>query len=519
VSRRPPLLSRISVRLLAFNVLLVFLPAAGFLYLGTYERQLLRMQERSMVQQARLLAAALSEQGQLQTAEAEQILRNLQRRTEARLRVIDRQGNILADSSLLGPRREPAGEDSDLEAAGRGRLLYRLGALLAGLLPGPFARPEPAQQAPESSSPARLLRRSEIRAALDGRYGAATRISSGGQRSVTLYSAIPVRSGEEVVGAVLVSQSTFRILESLYEVRLGIFRVFLVSVGAAVVLSLIVAMTIARPLQRLRRQATQILDRRGRLKGHFRGSTRSDEIGDLARALEEQTRRLRGHLELTESFASDVSHEFKNPLASIRSATEVLGDVETPAERLRFLGIVEREVARLERLVTELQEISRIDARIEDEERGVVDLAALLDQVVEGFRLRHGPRIGIDFESAGKPANVTASPERLTQMLENLLDNAAGFSPTGGLVEVGLHREGGMHRVTIADQGPGIPPEHLDQIFTRFFSHRPTAEDPRRHVGLGLAIVRALAEGYGGSVHAANRTGGGAVFELRLPAG
>ncbi|HEY4575059.1 MAG TPA: stimulus-sensing domain-containing protein, partial [Thermoanaerobaculia bacterium] len=384
--------SRISARLLLFNVLLVFLPVAGFLYLGVYERQLLEDQERAMVQQGRLLAAALADRPVLDKATASALLRRLGSRTEARLRIFGADGALLADSAGLDPRKpeEPAASRSDQPRDTRDSLLYRGAAgayriwrLLRGgrsSSGGEDLRRYPSQDLPSSAK--------AVRAALAGRYGAAVSTTGGElwRPSLTLQSAIPVRNGNAVVGAVLVSQSTVRILREIDQVRLDVLKVFLGSVGVAAILSLLLAGTITHPIRRLRDEASDLLDRRGRLRGRFGGSRRADEIGDLARALEELSHRLAAHQHALESFASDVSHELKNPLASVRSAAELLADLEDPADRERFLTLVQREVTRMERLLTAVREIGEIDARLETESPEAVDLEALLREVVEGFR-------------------------------------------------------------------------------------------------------------------------------------
>lgn len=509
----------ISIRLAAFNILLVFLPAAGFLYLDTYEEQLLQAQERSMVQQGRLLAAALSGRDELAAAEAARVLAELGQRTTARLRVFDADGEVIADSSRLGPRRAPDEPAPPVGSSVRTNLLYRLGAAAFGLLNRLLGRVEPDssgyESGPELSPPPADL---GVEAALAGRYGAAVRRSPG-QRSITLYSAIPVTGGGRVVGAVQVSQSTLHLLRDLYQVRLAIFQAFLASVLVAVVLSLFVSGTIARPLKRLYRETNELLDRRGRLRGRFTGSKRMDEIGDLARALAEQSRRLGDHVGFIESFAADVSHEFKNPLASIRTATEMLAESESPADRRRFQLMVEAEVARLQKLLSAVREITRIDAQIDAEAPLRVDLGALLAGLVEGFQARGAGRdVRCAFEAPAEPLAVLASPDRLAQACENVLDNALSFAPPGSTVEVSVARQGTEAVVRIADQGPGIPPEHLDRVFDRFFSYRPGNPAARRdHAGLGLAIVKAIVEAYGGEVAAANAGEGGAAFTIRLP--
>jgi two-component system sensor histidine kinase ChvG len=523
-------LSRISIRLLAFNVLLVFLPAAAVLTLDTYERQLLVAQERSMVQQGRLLAAALSGGDGLATAEAERVLVQLDRRLEARLRVVDPAGRVVADSAALGPRREP-GEAAEAPAAVPGSPgaspLYRLGTLLNRAWRAVAPPPELPLGGPglySAEAPGGVLSGPAVALALAGRYGADLRVTATPEGAVTtLHSAIPVLGGSPaagdprpVLGAVLVSQSTGRVLAALREVRLAVFRVFVASVAAAVVLSLLVATTILRPIGRLRREARAIVDRRGRLTGGFGGSRKLDEIGDLARALEELTGRLRRHLAATEAFAADVSHEFKNPLAAIRSATEMLAEATTPEERRRFEALALREVARLERLLSAVRQVSAIDAGVaaDDEER--VEVGELLASVVEAFRLRGGP---VELVPGGEPLVVRAAPERLAQVVESLLDNALSFSPPGGAVRVESARRDRHAVVAVSDGGPGIHPEHLERVFDRFFSFRPASGPAARdgHAGLGLAIARSIVEGCGGSLRAANRPGGGARFEVELP--
>lgn len=513
--------ARLGVRLLAFNVLLVFLPVAALLYLDVFEDKLLAAQERSMVQQGRLLAASLAERGELEREAARDILIHLDRRVTARLRVVDWDGRLLADSSRLGPRRpadgaeEPMGPPPDDP---RASWLYRAGAaLFRGVAPLFGGQPTAPTGGEEFYGRGEPLLGVEVRAALQGRYGAATRVSPG-QRSLTLYSAIPVESDGDVVGAVLISQSTYRLLQDLYEERLAIFQVFLISVGVAAVLSLLVATTIARPIHRLRVQAEEVLDRSGRLRGRFQASRRRDEIGDLARALEELSRRLESRIGFMESFAADVSHEFKNPLASIRAAAEMLSGARDQAERERYLTMVESDVARLERTLSTLREVTRLDAEVPEEERQPVDLSVLLEALAEAFRVRLGERVRIEFERCEGSVVVRADADRLGQALENLIDNASSFAPRGSALGIELTRGDGEACVRVLDQGPGIPTEHLDRIFDRFFSWRP-GEPSGDHAGLGLAIARTVVEGYGGRITAGNRTGEcGAWVEIRLPA-
>jgi len=516
VGRLSRVLSRLPVRLLAFNILLVALPVAGVLFFDTYEQQLLQAQERTMVQEGRLLAAAVAAEGRIEAAPVRAILVQLEQRHEARLRIVDANGTLLADSAALGPRRPADAEPPQAEGPRRS-WLYRIGSLPFRLLRGPGEANEAASEAVDVYEGSTTLDGPEIQRALSGRYGAVTRRLGGDRPVVVFYSAIPIRLDDKVVGAVLVSQSTARVLRSLDTVRLAVFEIFLATLAVAVVLSLVVATTIARPLARLRRQAEAVVDRRGRLRGGFAATDRRDEIGDLERALAELSRRLEVHLAHAESLASDLAHEFKNPLASIRTAAELAADTEDPDERGRLVGLVQREVARLERLISEAREVSLLDAALEHETRQQVDLEVLVEGVVEGFRLRLDGRPSLVLAVADHSPMVSADPDRLIQVLENLLDNATSFSPPDGKVTVALHADQGEAVVSVSDQGPGIPPEHLERVFDRFFSYRPNGNADRSHSGLGLAIVRTIVEGYGGSVKVAACPSGGAELILRLP--
>jgi two-component system sensor histidine kinase ChvG len=514
--------SRIGLRLLAFNLLLVFLPIAGILYLDVYEAQLLEAQERSMVQQGRIIAAALSEHEEVTSDGGRALLSRLGQRGDSRIRVYDRTAALVADSARDGgpavADRAASEASSDYEAAATGvrqRLLYRVGAWLANLrrsvrsLVGSM-RTMPAVSDRGSATPAG----SEVRAALEGRYGAATRATPG-QRSLTLYSAVPIRHKDRIIGAAVVSQSTFRILQALYEVRLRIFEIVLASVAVAIVLGLVMSQAIVRPLVRLQRAALALADRRAR-PGRFASVNRRDEIGDLARALEDQTSRLEAHIRLLESFAADVSHEFKNPLASIRTAAELLDNTDDSAERRRLIGMLTRDVDRLERLVSGVRELARIDAQLAHDALEPVDVPALLNSLVSGFE-QQGHRVRLTADVGPATPDVRATPDRLAQVFENLLQNAVSFAPAESPIEVAVSAADLWCTVAVHDRGPGIPPAHLDRVFERFFTYRPENASRRDHTGLGLAIARAIVEGYGGSIRASNRNGGGATFEVRLP--
>lgn len=494
-------LSRISFRLMAFNLLLVFLPVAGILYLGSYESKLLAAQRRALEGEARVLSAALAGASDLK-GRAREILSQRPQSEPIRLRVITTSGTVVADSGSLAPPQRRVHRN----------FLYRAGAAVLKPVLALLRANEPAL--PEAYERPDRLVGEEVLAALHGESAHAERISSD-RRSVTVSVAEPIRRQGHVIGAVVASQSTFTILQDLYTVRLGILRIFVVSVIVALILSFLVATTIVRPLRQLRLETAGILDRSGRLRSRFKGSSKRDEIGDLSRALERLTARLDERVGFIETFAADVSHEFKNPLASIRTATEMLAEVDEPAQRKRFHRMVEQEIARMESLLAGLREITLIDAQLSTETRQRLDLSALLGRIVEGFQLRERDRVAIHLETPPTPCEVEVAEDRLIQVFVNVLENAVSFS---SVVNVKVERSGRDVVVTISDQGPGIPESNLSRIFNRFFTHRPDMTKSRRsHMGLGLSIVKAIVEGYGGTITAANNPEGGATFEIRLP--
>jgi two-component system sensor histidine kinase ChvG len=513
--------SRIGLRLLAFNLLVVFVPVAGVLYLDVYETKLLQAQEREMVHQGRVLAAVLGDAAEVDREALIRTLARLERRSEARLRVFDATGALVADSDRVpaetGPQdagaypAEPA-----VPVSTRKRILYRVGARVVNAREAVSAtlrswltrspEPGPADRASGTLD-------AELREALAGRYGAATRPTPG-QRSLTLFSAVPIRHDGRVTGAVIVSQSTFRILRALYAIRLRLFEIIVASIVAAAALTTLAATTIVRPLTRLRRRADALAQRRGPQPAEFPATNRRDEIGALARALQQLTRRLDDQIARLEAFAADVAHEFRNPLASISTAAETIAASDSADERERFLQMMRRDIQRLDRLVAGTRELARLDGQIEHDVQEIVDLGELVRMLNDDAG--RPPDAAVTIRGDERAWLVRGSRERLAQAIENLLSNARAFAPAGTTIDVGFEPSTGGCRLTIADRGPGIPEAHLTQVFDRFFSYRPGG-DRREHLGLGLAIAKQVIVGYGGTISARNRAGGGAVFELELP--
>ncbi len=532
------MISKLTLRLLFFNLLLVIFPIAALLFLDTYEKQLLTSLENSMVQQGRLAAAALRDAEDLQE-EGVRLLKNMEGRLNARIRIVDSSGQLLADSSSPGiqpPRIEEPPEnrskvsriasseyidalEEEVPENIRENWLYRAAVYPLNIIRRLFSPPAAPLASAEYYSGSSLLLGPEIQAALKGYYGAYTRYSSGGQRSVNLYSALPVLKGNQVAGAVLVSRSTYRTLRDLYSLRLDMVRVFLFSLVAAVVLSLILARTITIPVKKLRDQAESFLDHRGRVQGAFRSLKNRDEIGDLSRALDGLSTDLVEYMRFMDGFSSDLSHELKNPVAAILNAAELgLEEGAGTGDRKRFLEIIRKEGGRIQRLIADLREISQVDMKLPLEEAELLDLTLLTESFVDQ-RNAALPGRSFRFESACREdVTVRVSGDRLIQCLSNLMDNALSFSLPGEEVVIRLECSGGRAELSVLDRGPGIPAGNGEKIFDRFFSDRPAGSDRREHhSGLGLSISRAIVQAYRGDLVCRNRKGGGACFTITLP--
>ena len=319
------------------------------------------------------------------------------------------------------------GQDSAPESL-RENWLYQLAVYPLNILRRLLLPPAVPLGSAEYYSNARVLDGPEIQAALEGRYGAWTRYSSGGQRSVNLYSAIPVTEAGKVEGVVLVSRSTYRILTDLYSLRLDMVRIFLFSLGAAAVLSLLLARTITIPVKKLKIQAESFLVHNGQLKGEFKQLKNRDEIGDLSRSLYSLSGKLEEHIRFISGFASDVSHEMKNPVAVLRNAVE-LAEQEDREEQEPLFSLMKREIKRIQKLLDDLRDISRLDVILESEPRQIIRLNDFLYNLIEERNTGNAGK-GIVFRFTGCPEGnprIEIAAERLHQCLVNLLDNASGF--------------------------------------------------------------------------------------------
>lgn len=368
----------------------------------------------------------------------------------------------------------------------------------------------------------------EVAAALTGTTAPIVRVTRSGEMIVTV--AVPIRRGRTILGALQLSTPGGDIDAIVRNERMAILRVFLVAAIVIVLLSILLAGTIAAPLRRLAAAADRV---RRSVKAREEipdFSQRSDEIGHLSRALRDMTNSLYGRMDAIESFAADVAHELKNPLTSLRSAVETLPLARNDTSRARLIEIVQHDVKRLDRLITDISDASRLDAELARQDSAPVDVQALVEAVVSLQNDLAGKRdqtVTLATRPLGAPHLafvVMGHDSRLGQVLTNLVDNARSFSPDGGEVRVELVAVNGRVEIVVDDDGPGIRADQAERIFERFYTDRPESEGFGNNSGLGLAISRQIAEAHGGTLKARNRTRpdgtvAGARFVVSLPGG
>ncbi len=356
----------------------------------------------------------------------------------------------------------------------------------------------------------------EVMSALSGEARRALRLDRDGH--LVLSVAVPVQDLRLVRGALMVSIGGGKIEQELSSVNIVFLELFAAVLVVTLGLSFYLARSITTPISRLAAAADKLRqsgDMSSRLQ---RLPYRNDEIGQLSESLIALTDELQKRVQATAAFAADVSHELKNPLSSLRSATETFSRAKTAAQRQKLLDVILQDVQRLDRLITDISHASRVDNEIIGHGGTVVDFANLLENFIQ-LRGQTFDKITLSFDKPDSPVMVAVNESRIVQVIDNILGNAVSFSPDKGTIIFLLRQDNsaGYAELDICDQGVGIPENRLETIFNRFYSERPRSETFGEHSGLGLSIARQIAEAHGGALTASNRPEGGACFHLRLP--
>ncbi len=520
--------SPITRRILAINIFALAVLVVGLLYEGEYRKGLINSEIAALTTQAEMVAAALGEaavggeqsQNQFLRADAaRQIIRRLSAATRTDAKLFSIAGNILADSRLLaGPggivkveELPPPAEKNSLARS----VLNKFDRLLRRLLPNDHVTKI-------SDTMTKMVLSPETRRAMKGNQGHAVRLTSPGLLSIT--AAVPVQRYKKVLGALTLTKDTSSIDDAVFEVRLDILKVFGVALLVTVLLSIYLAGSIARPIQHLAAAADHVRQGLSRNYSIPDLTRRTDEIGHLSAALKDMTEALWDRMDAIERFAADVSHEIKNPLSSLRSAVETAARINDPAQQKQLMSIIQDDIQRLDRLITDISEASRLDSELSRAEMKPVDMAQLLSALKDiHTATTEAGNVVFRMELAeGRPMIVFGLEDRIVQVLRNLIGNAVSFSPSGGNVTLKAESQGDTVIVTVEDEGPGISEGSEDNIFDRFYQERPTGEKFGTHSGLGLSISKQIVETHGGRILAENRISErgevlGARFTVQLP--
>lgn len=484
-------LGRIRTRLVIVNLGVLLVPIAGLEFARLYERQLLDGLERDMRNQAALVGETLvadRERGvSIDDPRHEATLRSAARATHTRIRILDTSGHLVADSHGWGP---PEGLEPPPPTIVPGRI-------------GQSLESRGGRWTAAGQGWPAVCDRSEVRAALAGRVGTMTRVVRS-PPEVQLFVAEPIPGGG---GVVYVNRSTRQVLVGLYRIRAGLIRVLVVAIAFTALVTLALAWTISRPLGKLANAAHRVAAGQRDVAVPIVGT---GEIRDLAESFARMKDRLEERLRHTENFVADVAHELKSPLTSIRGAAELLseGAADDTVARARFLSNIAHDVERLDRLVSRLLVLSRIEASTEV--AAPVELVPLTKRLAERAET---PDVAVSVQIDSRAPFVWGRAADLEVALSNLADNAVRFSPPGAKVELVIDDVPPCVRIRIIDHGPGVPADHRDRIFDRFF----TTDADRNGTGLGLAIARSVALAHSGTITLTETPGGGATLELRIP--
>ncbi|RYE82697.1 MAG: HAMP domain-containing protein, partial [Hyphomicrobiales bacterium] len=439
------------------------------------------------------------------------LLRNLVTPTKTRARIYDKEGLLILDSANLYARGEVLRQLAKPQD-GTGFFLFDWWNTLMAWLPGDDFPQYQEYGADEGT------RYPEVASAMTGAASAIVRVDAKHQLVVSV--AVPIQRVRATVGVLLLSTNPGEIDQIDTAERWGILRIALVAASVTIILSLLLAGTIAGPLRRLAGAAEKVQSSATMRAEIPDFSDRADEVGHLSRALRSMTSALYNRIEAIERFAADVAHELKNPLTSLRSAVETLPRAKRAEDRERLNAIIQHDVRRLDRLISDISNASRLDAELARQSAELVDVEKLVETMVSIHKdLAANRKVDVVLakRTGRQSAQMLGHDSRLAQIFNNLIDNAVSFSPEGGTVNVAVATTDADITVTVSDEGTGIRGD-ISRIFQRFYTDRPEAEHFGDHSGLGLSISRQIVEAHKGTIRAENRTDrSGARFTVKLP--
>jgi two-component system sensor histidine kinase ChvG len=509
IAPRP--LSRLTYKIMSLNLLAVFILVLGIAYLDQYREGLTNAERETLSAETQLYAAVLAEsaygENRFDSEAASNILNTFVAQKKQQLHLFSPQADIVLERKTMG-LASPAEKPNPVNKlpGAIGRTIESGFAKLVDLFAVRFNLPT----YPVFSN-ADYARFSDVADAVDGIMSLSAWKGPNGE--LILSAATPIRKGNDIVGLILVTRNDTNIESTFANTRLDILKLFLVALTITIALSLYLSGVIGHPLRQLASAAEAIREGRSQAIEIPDLSDRDDEIGELSLAMRQMTLALRHRLDSIERFSADVSHELKNPLTSMRSAIETLQKVKSENDRQRLSEIILHDLQRMDRLITDISQASRLDTELSRDVLNPVDLRDILLPMIDTHRKplerssesTESQLSTIHFTGLGSPVMVIGHKIRLTQVFQNLISNALSFSPENHPIQIRVEQAPDRVQVTIEDDGPGIPESKLEKVFERFYSERPSTEDFGTHSGLGLSIAKQIIDSHNGSIKAENR--------------
>lgn len=528
-------MSSLTVRILSVNIIALMILGLGVLYLGQYTDSLIESELESMRSEAQFFSGALSEGAvrpvfhispipfeepmeieAIKPSLARRMIRRLGENSTNRVKLFSVDGTVLADThKLIGPGGTVQMENlkDNKETLTIGSLFEQSAMRFLDLIP---MQTYYLADLPEESN-IDFFAFADTKSALLGTISATAWKQKNGR--IVLTAAAPIQRIKQVLGVALLVRNGTELEKKIADIRVDVFRIFLGSLGITVMLSIYLSGLIGRPLKRLALAAEEVRIGKGRQVDIPDMSARGDEIGELSLVLRDMTYALRERMDTIERFAADVSHEIKNPLTSLRSAVETLGRVKDSKNRKKLMSIIDHDIQRLDRLITDISNASRLDAELSREEMSNTDIKPLLYRLRDAYKqpMQRTEDSNYSEEESSKDSKISVTisdsvhtmvrgnEDRLGQVFGNLISNALSFSPNEKTVRITVSNKGKNIIVTVEDDGPGIPSKKIDAIFERFYTERPEYEDYGTHSGLGLSISKQIIDAHEGKIWAENR--------------
>jgi two-component system sensor histidine kinase ChvG len=508
----------LTLRILSVNVVAPIVLMLGFLYISQYRDTLIQSEKETLKIQSNLFAGALAEgatsssqrnQG-LNIELSERIIRRLGQSSDSRIRLFDKNGTFIADShQMTGPGgviQVITLPQTDTQNSTFSATLAYLSSIVLNAFP---TRQKYRHRLNINLNTFKNFPDANI--SLTGISTATEAIDESG--NVVIVSSSPVEKNDAILGVLILTKDDSGIETRMTKVHFDVFTAFLGALSITIFLSIYLSGIIGRPLKKLAQSAEAVRQSKGRDFDILDLSYRNDEIGELSLALRDMTHALWNRMDTIEKFAADVSHEIKNPLTSLRSAVETASIVKTKKDRDKLMDIIQHDVQRLDRLISDISNASRLDAELSREKMENVDLSKLLTKLVDARKQpleRSGKstkaiKSGLELQIIGRKSYlVNGNESRLAQVFDNLISNALSFSPKNGTVTITLSQQNNFAIVLVEDEGPGLPENKIENIFDRFYSERPEHEAYGSHSGLGLSIAKQIIEAHNGKIYAEN---------------